>query len=191
MPAKRPMQKPRLRRYRATKSGKEKRTDQSRRDRERLKARKPPEPEADNEPAKVIIPAHFFRSFLRPARLLRGIQTPATKSLAALLLVRLPAPQGAHQSPPLRDLQRLRSVLVDDGCTQEGHLFVEFWKRIENAWNDGSSPPSRPHPRRSTLPARRPGNCCRKRALLAATRHLIRRPDAPPPAPGKNEAALG
>jgi hypothetical protein len=83
-------------RYRATKSGKEKRTDQSRRYRERVKTRKPPEPEADNEPARVIIPEHFFRSFLRSARLLPGIRTPAAKSLAALLLARLPARHGAR-----------------------------------------------------------------------------------------------
>ena len=40
-------------RYRATPSGKAKRTDQSRRYRERIKTRKPPEPEADNEAARV------------------------------------------------------------------------------------------------------------------------------------------
>jgi hypothetical protein len=83
-------------RYRATKPGKEKRTDQSRRYRERVKSRKPPEPKADNEAARVITPEHFFRSFLRPARLLRGIRTPAAKSLAALLFARLPARDGAR-----------------------------------------------------------------------------------------------
>jgi hypothetical protein len=49
-------------RYRATKTGKEKRTDQSRRYRERLKSRKLPEPEADNEAARVITTEHFFGS---------------------------------------------------------------------------------------------------------------------------------
>lgn len=83
-------------RYRATKSGKAKRTDQSRRYRERVKSRKPAAPEADNEAARVITPAEFFRSFLRPPRLLRGIRTPAAKSLAALLLVCLPARDGAR-----------------------------------------------------------------------------------------------
>ena len=81
-------------RYRATKSGKAKRTDQSRRYRERVKSRKPTAPEADNETARVITTKDFFRSFLRPARLLRGVRTPAAKSLAALLLARLPACDG-------------------------------------------------------------------------------------------------
>jgi septal ring factor EnvC (AmiA/AmiB activator) len=83
-------------RYRATKSGKAKRTDQSRRYRERVKSRKPAAPEADNETARVISPEDFFRSFLRPAGLLRGIRTPAAKSLATLLLARLPARDGAR-----------------------------------------------------------------------------------------------
>ena len=83
-------------RYRATKPGKAKRTDQSRRYRERVKSRKPAVPEADNETARVITPEDFFRSFLRPARLLRGIRKPAAKSLAALLLARLPACDGAR-----------------------------------------------------------------------------------------------
>jgi hypothetical protein len=83
-------------RYRATKSGKAKRTDQSRRYRERVKSRKPAAPQADNGTARVITPEDFFRSFLRPARLLRGIRTPAAKSLAALLFACLPARDGAR-----------------------------------------------------------------------------------------------
>ena len=83
-------------RYRATKSGKAKRTDQSRRYRERIKSRKPPEPEADNNAARVITPKDFFRTILRSARLLRGIHTPAAKSLAALLFARLPTRDGAR-----------------------------------------------------------------------------------------------
>jgi len=83
-------------RYRATKSGKEKRTDQSRRYRERIKSRQPAEPEPDNEGARVITPADFFRSFLRSAWLLRGLHPPAAKSLAALLLARLPPSDGAR-----------------------------------------------------------------------------------------------
>jgi hypothetical protein len=83
-------------RYRATKSGKAKRTDQSRRYRERVKSRKPTAQEADNNAARVITPEHFFRPFLRPARLLRGVRTPAAKSLAALLLARLPSRGGAR-----------------------------------------------------------------------------------------------
>jgi hypothetical protein len=83
-------------RYRATPSGKTKRTDQSRRYRERVKTRKPPEPEADNEVARVVTPEDFFRTILRSARLLRAVHAAAAKSLAALLFARLPAGNGAR-----------------------------------------------------------------------------------------------
>jgi hypothetical protein len=78
-------------RYRETAAGQHKRNGQSRRYRERIKSRKPPEPEAVNEAARVITTEHFFRLFLRPARLLRAIRTPAAKPLATLLFARLPA----------------------------------------------------------------------------------------------------
>lgn len=55
--------------YRATAEGKRKRNGQSRRYRERLKSRKPPEKEAVPEAARVI-PKNFFRWLLRPAGLL-------------------------------------------------------------------------------------------------------------------------
>ena len=83
-------------RYRETVAGQQKRNGQSRRYRERVKSRKPPEPEPVNNPARVITTEHFFRLFLRPARLLRGIRTPAAKSLAALLLARLQARDRAR-----------------------------------------------------------------------------------------------
>jgi hypothetical protein len=57
-------------RYRTAATGKQKRNHQSRRYRERAKSRKPPETEAVNDPARVITTEHFFRSLLRPARLL-------------------------------------------------------------------------------------------------------------------------
>jgi hypothetical protein len=82
-------------RYRETAAGQQKRNGQSRRYRERVKSRKPPEPEAVNEAARVITTGHFFRPFLRPARLLRGIRAPAAESPATLLLARLPARNGA------------------------------------------------------------------------------------------------
>ena len=50
-------------RYRETAAGQQKRNGQSRRYRERVKSRKPPEPEAVNEPARVITTEHFFRAF--------------------------------------------------------------------------------------------------------------------------------
>jgi hypothetical protein len=78
-------------RYRETAAGQQKRNGQSLRYRERVKSRKPPEPEAVNGPARVITTEHLFRSLLRPARLLRELRTPAAKSFTALLFARLPA----------------------------------------------------------------------------------------------------
>jgi hypothetical protein len=57
-------------RYRASRAGKQQRNGQSRRYRERVKSRKPVEPEAVNEAARVITTEHFFRPLLRPAWLL-------------------------------------------------------------------------------------------------------------------------
>jgi hypothetical protein len=82
-------------RYRGTTAGKQKRNGQSRCYRERVRSRKPPEPEAVNEVARVITTEDSFRLFLRPARLLRGIRACATKSLATLLLAVVPACSGA------------------------------------------------------------------------------------------------
>jgi len=82
-------------RYRTTAGGKQKRNGQSRRYRKRLKSRKPAEPEAVSEGARVITPELFFRAHLRPAGLLRAIRAPAAKSLAALLFADVPASRGA------------------------------------------------------------------------------------------------
>jgi hypothetical protein len=82
-------------RYRETAAGQQKRNRQSRRYRERIKSRKPPEPEAVNGTARVITTEHFFRLFLRPAGLLRGNRAAAAKSLAAFLFARVPACAGA------------------------------------------------------------------------------------------------
>ena len=86
-------------RYRETAAGQQKRNGQSRRYRERVKSRKPPEPEAVNDPARVITTEHFFRPFLRPAGVLREVRTAAAKSLATLLLTRLSACAGARPRP--------------------------------------------------------------------------------------------
>ena len=83
-------------RYRKTRTGRQKRNGQSQRYRERVKNRKTPEPEAVDEAARVITTEHFFRPFVRPARLLRGIRARAAKSLATLLLAYLPARAGAR-----------------------------------------------------------------------------------------------
>jgi len=83
-------------RYRATRAGKRQRNGQSQRYRERVRSRKPTEPEAVDEAARVIT-KNFFRGMLRPARLLRDIRAPAAKSLAALLLAHVPAGAGARR----------------------------------------------------------------------------------------------
>jgi hypothetical protein len=52
------------RRYRETAAGQQKRNGQSRRYRERVRSRKPFEPEAVGEVARVITQEHFFRAFV-------------------------------------------------------------------------------------------------------------------------------
>ncbi len=86
-------------RYRATKTGKQRRNGQSQRYRERVRRRKPAAPEAVIESARVIT-SNFFRSLLRPARLLRAIRSSAAKSLTTLLFARMPA--GAGTGAPTR-----------------------------------------------------------------------------------------
>lgn len=83
-------------RYRGTAAGRERRKGQSRRYREHVKSRKPAEPEAVSEPARVITKEHFFRAEVRPAGVLRGLCAPAAKSLAAFLLRRVPARAGTR-----------------------------------------------------------------------------------------------
>ena len=83
-------------RYRATPSGQQKRNGQSRRYRERAQSRKAPESETVSAAARVITTEDFFRSLLRPARLLREIRAAAAKSLATLLLAGVPARHGAR-----------------------------------------------------------------------------------------------
>jgi hypothetical protein len=82
-------------RYRTTKAGKHKRNGQSQRYRERVRDRKPSEPEAVDETARVIT-KKFFRGVLRPAWLLRNIRARTPKSLATLLLTGVPASCGAR-----------------------------------------------------------------------------------------------
>ena len=71
--------------YRSTTAGRQKRNGQSQRYRRRVQCRKRAEPEAGEEPARVIT-VNFFRGQLRPSRLLRAIRSRTPKSLAMLLL---------------------------------------------------------------------------------------------------------
>ena len=81
--------------YRVTAACKRKRSEQSRRYRERVKERKPPEKEAVPEAARVIT-KKFFRRLLRPARLLRVLRTLAALATATVLLAGVPACDGAR-----------------------------------------------------------------------------------------------
>jgi hypothetical protein len=85
-------------RYRASEPGQQKRKDQSRRYRERVKSRKTPEPKPVNDPARVITQEEFFRSYVRPARLLRALYLRAAKSFATLLFTGLPASAGTRST---------------------------------------------------------------------------------------------
>ena len=82
-------------RYRETAAGQAKRNGQSRRYRERVKSRKPAEPEAVSAAARVITQEQFFRAHVRPAGVLRAIRAPAAKSLATLLFAHVLASAGA------------------------------------------------------------------------------------------------
>jgi|GEM_PF-1487817 hypothetical protein len=101
-------------RYRATSGGQQKRNGQGRRYRERVKSRKPPEPEAVNEAARVIPTEHFFRPFVRPAGLLRRLRGWAAKSLTALLLGGVPSRPGARAAtgPTLEKGARLKPEIL-------------------------------------------------------------------------------
>ena len=79
--------------YRATKTGKEKRNEQSRRYRERVKRRQQTPEEAVAEPARVITES-FFRLLLRPAGLLRGLRSATSVTKPALLFALMPARYG-------------------------------------------------------------------------------------------------
>ena len=80
--------------YRVTAACKQKRSEQSRRYRERVKERKPPEKAVVPEAARVIT-KKFFRRLLRPARLLRMLRALAAIATATVLLAGVPACDGA------------------------------------------------------------------------------------------------
>ena len=81
--------------HRVTAACKQKRNEQSRRYRERVKERKPPEKEAVPEAARVIT-KKFFRRLLQPARLLRMLRALAAIATATVLLAGVPACDGAR-----------------------------------------------------------------------------------------------
>src|SRR5260221_3752017 len=80
--------------YRVTAACQRKRSEQSRRYRERVKERKPPENEALPKVARVIT-KKFFRRLLQPARLLPMLRALAAIGTATVLLAGVPACDGA------------------------------------------------------------------------------------------------
>lgn len=100
--------------YRATKTGREKRNEQSRRYRERVKSRQQTGPEeAVAEPARVIT-ENFFRLLLRPAGLLRGLRPAASITTSALLFALMPARDGTSLAA--------RAALAPDAATAVADL---------------------------------------------------------------------
>jgi hypothetical protein len=81
--------------YRVTAACKQKRSEQSRRYRERVKGRKPPEKAVVPEAARVIT-KKFFRWLLQPARLLRMLRAQAAIAAATVLRAGVPACDGAR-----------------------------------------------------------------------------------------------
>jgi hypothetical protein len=81
--------------YRVTAACQRKRSEQSRRYRERVQERKPPENEALPKVARVIT-KKFFRGLLQPARLLRMLRALAAIATATVLLTSVPACDGAR-----------------------------------------------------------------------------------------------
>ena len=80
--------------YRATAAGKERRTGQSRRYRQRVRNPQPAAPEEAVPEAARVITHNFFRLLLRPSWLLRGIRSAEALAPAAVLFARVPAGHG-------------------------------------------------------------------------------------------------
>ena len=81
--------------YRATAAGKKKRNSQSRRHRERVRNRQPATSEEVLPQAARVIAQNFFRSLLRPARLLPRVRHRAPVARPTILFARVPARHGA------------------------------------------------------------------------------------------------
>lgn len=100
--------------YRATKTGRDKRNEQSRRYRERARSRQQTAlEEAVGEPARVIT-ENFFRLLVRPARLLRGLRPAASITGSALLFALMPARPGTSLAA--------RAALAPDAATTVADL---------------------------------------------------------------------
>ena len=81
--------------YRATVAGKERRNEQSRRYRERVRDRQQPEPEQAVVAARVIT-TDFFRSSLRSPWLLSGIHPASAVAAPTILFARVSAGHGTR-----------------------------------------------------------------------------------------------
>src|ERR1019366_1298803 len=93
-------------RYRETAAGQQKRNGQSRRNRERVKSRKPPEPETVNEAARAITTEHFFRPLLPPPGMLGPFPTQPANSFPPFRLKGFRAAAGPRPERERRWKQR-------------------------------------------------------------------------------------
>ena len=82
--------------YRATAVGREKRNGQSRRYRERVRNRKQTPPEEALPEAARVIACNFFRSLLRPPRLLPGVRRTAAIAGSKVLFPCMPRGYGTR-----------------------------------------------------------------------------------------------
>jgi hypothetical protein len=99
--------------YRATAAGKERRNGQSRRYRRRVKNRRSAAPEeAVPEAARVITP-QFFRSLLRPARLLRRVRPATSLTPPEVLFARMPARHGTSLATGAALAPRAATAVAD------------------------------------------------------------------------------
>jgi hypothetical protein len=106
--------------YRATAAGKDKRNEQSRRYRERVRNRPPTAPEEAVPETARVITQDFFRPQLRPAGLLRGIRRATAIATPALLFAHMPARRGTSLAT--------RAALAPRGATAVEELSGR-WRR--------------------------------------------------------------
>lgn len=103
--------------YRSTQKGKDKRKEQCRHRRERVKNKKNRELEAVHEVARVIT-TKFFRLLLRPARLLRDVQAQPQVTEATLLLEGVPEGYGTGLGA--------RTAMEESSCASRKKAVIAF-----------------------------------------------------------------
>jgi len=103
--------------YRATAAGKQRRNRQSQRYRERVRTRQQPAPEQAVTVARVIT-TDFFRSLLRPPRLLSGIRMGTAIAASTILFTHVPAGHGTRLAARMPLASRQAAVVADKNWRQ-------------------------------------------------------------------------